>query len=65
MRGLSSPGGSRISNHLPRTGQYGRSQSSLILNPDEKTQFRLPLGKRIGVYEILEEIALGGTGAAY
>jgi hypothetical protein len=38
---------------------------SFILNPDEKTQFRLPPGKRIGLYEIFEEIAVSGAGAVY
>ncbi len=35
------------------------------LSPDEETQFRLPPGKRIGAYEIIEEIAVGGMGAVY
>lgn len=34
--------------------------SSPILKPDEETQFRLPPGKRVAAYEILEEIAVGG-----
>jgi serine/threonine protein kinase/tetratricopeptide (TPR) repeat protein len=32
---------------------------------DDEQHFRLPPGKRIGPYKILEEIALGGMGAVY
>jgi eukaryotic-like serine/threonine-protein kinase len=39
--------------------------SPLNLNSDEETRFRLPSGKRIGAYEVLEEIAVGGMGAVY
>jgi serine/threonine protein kinase len=35
------------------------------LNLEGETQFRLPKGKRIGAYEIIEEIAVGGMGAVY
>ena len=35
------------------------------LNLDDEAQFRLPPGKRIGAYEIIEEIAVGGMGAVY
>jgi len=39
--------------------------ASPALNLDEETRFRLPPGKRIGSYEILDEIAVGGMGAVY
>jgi tetratricopeptide (TPR) repeat protein len=37
----------------------------LSADSDEELRFRLPPGKRIGAYEILEEIAQGGMGAVY
>jgi serine/threonine protein kinase len=39
--------------------------SSPIVSRDAETRFRLPPGKRIGVYEVLDEIAVGGMGAVY
>jgi eukaryotic-like serine/threonine-protein kinase len=39
--------------------------SAVKLKLDEEAQFRLLHGKRIGVYEIAEEIAVGGMGAVY
>jgi serine/threonine protein kinase/tetratricopeptide (TPR) repeat protein len=39
--------------------------SAMSLNSDEETRFRLLAGKRIGAYEILDEIAVGGMGAVY
>ena len=38
---------------------------SLILNFEQEARFRLLPGKRIGPYEIVEEIAQGGMGAVY
>jgi len=35
------------------------------LGLEEELQFRIPPGKRIGPYEIIEEIATGGMGAVY
>jgi non-specific serine/threonine protein kinase/serine/threonine-protein kinase len=39
--------------------------SVLSFDPEEEARFRLVPGKRIGAYEILGEIALGGMGAVY
>jgi eukaryotic-like serine/threonine-protein kinase len=39
--------------------------SAVKLKLDEEAQFRLLQGKRIGVYEIAEKIAVGGMGAVY
>jgi serine/threonine protein kinase/tetratricopeptide (TPR) repeat protein len=39
--------------------------SAVKLKLDEEAEFRLPPGRRIGVYEIAEEIAVGGMGAVY
>lgn len=37
----------------------------LLRDEEEELRFRLPAGKRVGAYEILEEIAQGGMGAVY
>jgi eukaryotic-like serine/threonine-protein kinase len=37
----------------------------LNVNFVEETHFRLPVGKRVGAYEIVEELAVGGMGAVY
>jgi eukaryotic-like serine/threonine-protein kinase len=42
-----------------------RPGSILCVDPQREARFRLPPGRRIGAYEILEEIALGGMGAVY
>ena len=39
--------------------------SPLTLCPDERSSFRLRPGKRIGAFEIIEELAVGGMGAVY
>lgn len=36
-----------------------------VLHLEDEARFRLPPGKRIGIYEIVEEIAQGGMGAVY
>ncbi len=36
-----------------------------VLLIEDEARFRLPPGKRIGIYEIVEEIAQGGMGAVY
>jgi eukaryotic-like serine/threonine-protein kinase len=41
------------------------SANSPAFHPGDEAKFRLEPGKRIGAYEILEEIGVGGMGAVY
>jgi eukaryotic-like serine/threonine-protein kinase len=49
---------------------HDQAGTQLLNNPpvlliENEARFRLPPGKRVGIYEIVEEIAQGGMGAVY
>lgn len=46
----------------PEVLNFGTGLTTIV---DEALQFRLPTGKKIGAYKILEKIAQGGMGAVY
>lgn len=56
---------SLIASHEEAGAEVLNPASPPTLDLEEEAQFRLPKGKRIGAYEIVEEIAVGGMGAVY
>jgi serine/threonine protein kinase len=56
---------SLIASHEEAGAEVLNPATPPTLHLEEEAQFRLPKGKRIGAYEIVEEIAVGGMGAVY
>src|SRR5579864_2527981 len=56
---------SLIASHEAAGTEVLNPASPPTLDLDEGTSFRLPKGKRIGTYQIVKEIAVGGMGAVY
>jgi serine/threonine protein kinase/tetratricopeptide (TPR) repeat protein len=56
---------SLIASHEEAGAEVLNPATPPTLDLEEEAQFRLPKGKRIGAYEIVEEIAVGGMGAVY